>query len=40
MLHAIWGTLRSLLALLGQGLDPRDLLTEETDRGHEMDPNG
>jgi hypothetical protein len=40
MLHAIWGSLLGLLALLGQGLDPRDLPAAEVDRGHEMDPNG
>lgn len=40
MLHAFWISLRSLLALLGQGTDPRDLTAGEGDRGQEMDPDG
>lgn len=39
MLHAFWISLRSLMALLGQGTYPRDL-SGEGDRGHEMDPDG
>ena len=40
MLHVIWLSLHGLLTLLSDGTGPFGLLTQDPDRGHEMDPDG
>lgn len=40
MLHAIWLSLHGLLVLLADGMNPSGLLSQDPDRGHEMDPDG
>lgn len=40
MLRSIWSALWAVVASLGNGPNPEDLPSSETDLGHGMDPNG